>query len=57
MPHFHDYATYLLSAEKNLRQLGDDLLHNRHDNVEEKVLSILKSLTGVLLWVDDAKQK
>lgn len=52
----NDWAQHLLMAEKNLKALEYKLLHKQYEGVDNNVSAIMRSLSGVLLWVEDEQQ-
>jgi len=56
MTPFHDYAYYLQVIERNVKEVGDKLLHEKYD-VDQNVSDIMRALSGLLVWVKDVQQK
>jgi len=56
MTPFHDYSYYLQVVERNVKDVGQKLLHENYD-VEQNVLDIMRALSGLLVWVEDVQQK
>jgi len=56
MTPFHDYAYYLLTIERNFKQLEDKCLHKTFE-IDQNVIDIMSALSGLMSWVKDAKQE
>jgi len=56
MTPFHDYAYYLQVVERNVKDVGQKLLHENYE-VEQNVSDIMRALSGLLVWVEDVQQK
>lgn len=55
MDKFDDWASYMIWAEKNMKDLDDALLHEDYSKVDAYILSISNALQDVQNWV--AKRK
>ena len=54
MTPFHDYSYYLQVVERNLKQVENKCLHQTYD-VDQNVTDIMRALSGLLQWVQEAK--
>ena len=57
MTPFHDYSYYLQVAERNLKQLEQKCLHNKLEDIDQNVTDVMRSLSGLLQWVEDVQQE
>jgi len=56
MTPFHDYAYYLQVIERNFKQIEDKCLHKTFE-IDQNVSDIMRALSGLMVWVEDAKQE
>lgn len=56
MTPYHDYSYYLQVAERNLKAIEDKCL-NKKFGIDQNVTDIMRSLSGLLRWVEDVQQK
>lgn len=56
MTPFHDYAYYLQIIERNFKQIERKCLDKKYD-IDQNVKDIQMGLSGLLVWVEDAKQE
>jgi len=57
MSELHDWSSYLLQVDKELRQLNDKLLHKNHTGIEEHIQKIKDCLDKTLAWVKDNREQ
>ena len=57
MDDLHDWSSYLLQVEKNLRQLNDKLLHKNYVGIEEHIQAIKDRLDKTLAWVEENREQ
>ena len=57
MDDLHDWSSYLIQVEQQLRQLNNKLLHERYVGIEEHVQTIKDRLDKTLAWVEENREQ
>ena len=52
----HDWSAYLLTVDKELRQINDKLLHKNYD-VLPHIVQIKEALDKTLVWVSEQSEQ
>ena len=55
MVELNDWAHHLIWVEKNLKELEDNLLHQKYEGAEKNVAAINSSLAKVIEWIEANK--
>ncbi len=53
MTEIHDWASYLIKAETDIKLLNYKLLHKEHEGISDCVARIKRNLSLVSRWVAD----
>ena len=57
MSELHDWSSYLIQVEKQIRQINDKLLHKNYVGIDEHVQTIKDCLDQTLAWVEERREQ
>lgn len=46
-----DWSTYLMQAQRELKEIEDKLLHKNYNDIDEHISAINKALDSTMAWV------